>query len=156
LDFDAARRWAGLDPQRTLARRSTDELPFLGAGSIGGQGLVLDTASASFRCRIARSDCLDNLVARRQVTYDRRDPGADTHGWCAEPVRRANRRNCGRFRTARCSCRRRSLAWWCWQQTSATTISCSSSSEQGGGCSIAGSKPASQPGSVILSCGEAS
>ena len=43
FDFDAARRWARFDPQKTLARRADDELPFVDASRIGGQGLLLDT-----------------------------------------------------------------------------------------------------------------
>jgi hypothetical protein len=43
FDFDAARRWARFDRQQTLARRSEDALPFVEAGRIAGQGLLLDT-----------------------------------------------------------------------------------------------------------------
>jgi hypothetical protein len=43
FDFDSARRWTRLDPQKTLARRGDEELPFVNASLIGGQGLLLDT-----------------------------------------------------------------------------------------------------------------
>jgi hypothetical protein len=43
FDFDAARRWARFDPERTLARRGDDELLFANASLIGGQALLLDT-----------------------------------------------------------------------------------------------------------------
>jgi hypothetical protein len=41
FDFDAARRWAGFDPQRLLAQRDGEDLPFLNGRLIGGQGLLL-------------------------------------------------------------------------------------------------------------------
>ena len=69
FDFDAARRWARLDPGRTLARRSTDELPFVDAGPIGGQGLLLDTCVYINQMQDRSPQVLDDLVARRQVNH---------------------------------------------------------------------------------------
>jgi hypothetical protein len=69
FDFDAARRWARLDPLTTLARRSTDELPFVDVGSIGGQGLLLDTCVYIDQMQNLSPQVLDDLVTRRQVTH---------------------------------------------------------------------------------------
>ena len=69
FDFDAARRWARFDPQRTLARRSTGELPFVDVGLIGGQGLLLDTCVYIDQMQDRSPQVLDDLVARRQVNH---------------------------------------------------------------------------------------
>ena len=69
FDFDAARRWARLDPQRTLARRSADELPFVDVSSVGGQGLLLDTCVYIDQMQDRSPQVLDDLVAQRQVNH---------------------------------------------------------------------------------------
>ncbi len=69
FDFDAARRWARLDPLTTLARRSTGELPFVDPGAIGGQGLLLDTCVYIDQMQDRSPQVLDDLVAQRQVNH---------------------------------------------------------------------------------------
>ena len=69
FDFDAARRWARFDPQRTLTRRSDKELPFVDAGSIGGQGLLLDTCVYIDQMQGRSPQILDDLIAQRQVNH---------------------------------------------------------------------------------------
>ena len=69
FDFDAARRWARLDPQRTLARRGDDDLPFINASLIGGQGLLLDTCVYIDQMQDRSPQILDDLVAQRQVNH---------------------------------------------------------------------------------------
>ncbi|MBB1093448.1 DNA-binding protein [Rhodopseudomonas palustris] len=69
FDFDAARRWARFDPQRTLTRRSDNELPFVNAGSIGGQGLLLDTCVYIDQMQDRSPRILDDLIAQRQVNH---------------------------------------------------------------------------------------
>jgi hypothetical protein len=69
FDFDAARRWARLDPQRTLARRGDDDLPFINARLIGGQGLLLDSCVYIDQMQDRSPQILDDLVAQRQVNH---------------------------------------------------------------------------------------
>jgi len=69
FDFDAARRWARFDPQRTLARRSDEELPFVYARRIGGQGLLLDTCVYIDQMQDRSPAVLDNLIAQRQINH---------------------------------------------------------------------------------------
>lgn len=69
FDFEAARRWARFDPQRTLARRSDDELPFVDPGLIGGQGLLLDTSVYIDQMQARAPRILDDLIAQRQVNH---------------------------------------------------------------------------------------
>lgn len=69
FDFDAARRWARLDPQRTLARRGDDDLPFINASFVGGQGLLLDTCVYIDQMQDRSPQILDDLVAQRQVNH---------------------------------------------------------------------------------------
>jgi hypothetical protein len=69
FDFDAARRWARFDPQRTLTRRSDNELPFVSASSIGGQGLLLDTSVYIDQMQNRSPQMLDDLIAQRQVNH---------------------------------------------------------------------------------------
>ena len=70
FDFDAARRWArGLDALTTLARRRADELPFVDAGLIGGQGLLLDTCVYIDQMQDRSPHVLNDLVAQRQVNH---------------------------------------------------------------------------------------
>ena len=69
FDFDAARRWARFDPGNTLARRGDDELPFVSAGLIAGQGLLLDTCVYIDQMQDRSPQVLDDLIARRQVNH---------------------------------------------------------------------------------------
>ena len=69
FDFDAARRWARFDPQKTLARRSDDELPFVDASRIGGQGLLLDTCVYIDQMQDRAPQVLDDLITQRQVNH---------------------------------------------------------------------------------------
>ena len=69
FDFDAARRWARLDPHKALARRGDDELPFIDPNLIGGQGLLLDTCVYIDQMQDRSPQVLDDLVALRQVNH---------------------------------------------------------------------------------------
>jgi predicted nucleic acid-binding protein len=69
FDFDAARRWARFDPQKTLARRRDDQLPFVTAGRLGGQGLLLDTCVYIDQMQNRSPALLDDLIAQRQVNH---------------------------------------------------------------------------------------
>jgi hypothetical protein len=69
FDFEAARRWARFNPQRTLARRRDDELPFIDARQIGGQGLLLDTCVYIDQMHDRSPPVLDDLIAHRQVNH---------------------------------------------------------------------------------------
>jgi predicted nucleic acid-binding protein len=69
FDFDAARRWARFDPQRTLTRRSDNELPLVNPDSIGGQGLLLDTCVYIDQMQDRSPQILDDLIAQRQVNH---------------------------------------------------------------------------------------
>ena len=69
FDFDAARRWARFDRQRTLTRRSDNELPFVNPGSIGGQGLLLDTSVYIDQMQDRSPQILDDLIAQRQINH---------------------------------------------------------------------------------------
>jgi hypothetical protein len=69
FDFDAARRWARFDPQRTLTRRHDNELPFVNPGLIGGQGLLLDTSVYIDQMQGRSPQILNDLIAQRQVNH---------------------------------------------------------------------------------------
>ncbi|WP_027575076.1 type II toxin-antitoxin system VapC family toxin [Bradyrhizobium sp. WSM1743] len=69
FDFDAAQRWARFDPQRTLARRSDNDLPFVNPSSIGGQGLLLDTSVYIDQMQGRSPKILDDLITQRQVNH---------------------------------------------------------------------------------------
>ena len=69
FDFDAARRWARFDLQRTLTRRSDSELPFVNPRLIGGQGLLLDTSVYIDQMQDRSPQILDDLIAQRQVNH---------------------------------------------------------------------------------------
>jgi hypothetical protein len=69
FDFDAARRWARFDPQKTLARRGDNQLPFVHANLIGGQGLFLDTCVYIDQMQDRSPQMLDDLIAQRQVNH---------------------------------------------------------------------------------------
>jgi hypothetical protein len=69
FDFDAARRWARFDPRQTLARRRDEQLPFVDAGGIAGQGLLLDTCVYIDQMQDRSPLVLDDMIARRQVNH---------------------------------------------------------------------------------------
>jgi hypothetical protein len=69
FDFDAARRWARFDPQKTLARRGDAALPFVDAIPTGGQGLLLDSCVYIDQMQDRSPRLLDDLVAQRQVNH---------------------------------------------------------------------------------------
>jgi len=69
FDFDAARRWARFDPQKTLARRGDEELPFVKANLVGGQGLLVDTCVYIDQMQDRSPQVLDDLIAQRQVNH---------------------------------------------------------------------------------------
>jgi hypothetical protein len=69
FDFDAARRWARFDPRTTLARRDDEELPFVNARLIGGQGLLLDSCVYIDQMQDRSPKLLDDLIAQRQVNH---------------------------------------------------------------------------------------
>jgi hypothetical protein len=69
FDFDAARRWARFDPRTTLARRGDEELPFVNASLIGGQGLLLDSCVYIDQMQDRSPQVLDDLIAQRQVNH---------------------------------------------------------------------------------------
>lgn len=69
FNFDTARRWARFDPQKTLARRSDNELPFVNSNLIGGQGLLLDTCVYIDQMQDQSPQLLDDLIAQRQVNH---------------------------------------------------------------------------------------
>jgi hypothetical protein len=69
FDFDAARRWARFDPQQTLARRRDEQLPFVHASRIGGQGLLLDTCVYIDQMQDRSPAELDDVIAWRQVNH---------------------------------------------------------------------------------------
>lgn len=69
FDFDAARRWSRLDPGRTLARRSNDELPFIDDVNIAGQALLLDTCVYIDQLQDRTPARMDDLVASRQINH---------------------------------------------------------------------------------------
>jgi hypothetical protein len=68
FDFDAARRWARIHPQRTLARRDED-LPFVTAAMIAGQGLLLDICVYIDQMQDRSPRLLDDLIAHRQLNH---------------------------------------------------------------------------------------
>ena len=69
FDFDAALRWARFDPQKTLARRRDDELPFVNSSPAGGQGLLLDTCVYIDQMQDRSPQLLDDLIVQRQVNH---------------------------------------------------------------------------------------
>ena len=69
FDFDAARRWARFGREKTLVRRGDEELPFVDATRIGGQGLLLDTCVYIDQMQDRSPHLLDDLIAQRQVNH---------------------------------------------------------------------------------------
>jgi len=70
FDFEAARRWARLDPRKTVARRRERELPFADSATpIAGQALLLDTCVYIDQMQDRSPRVLDELIARRQANH---------------------------------------------------------------------------------------
>jgi hypothetical protein len=69
FDFDEARRWARFDRRKTLARRGDDELPFVNANLIAGQGLLLDTCVYINQMQDRSPQVVDELIAQRQINH---------------------------------------------------------------------------------------
>jgi predicted nucleic acid-binding protein len=69
VDFDAVRRWARFDPQRTLARRPDKDLPFVANDTLAGQGLLLDTCVYIDQMQDRSPTIIDELIAQRQVNH---------------------------------------------------------------------------------------
>lgn len=69
FDFDAARRWARFDPQKTLSRRGDNELPFVNPNLIAGQGLLLDTCVYIDQMQDRSPQVLDDLIEQRQINH---------------------------------------------------------------------------------------
>ncbi|MGE0668576.1 MAG: type II toxin-antitoxin system VapC family toxin [Sphingomonadales bacterium] len=69
FDFDAARRWARLDPGKTLARRPDGALPFVDDAEIGGQALLLDTCVYIDQMQDRTPARMDDIIASRQVNH---------------------------------------------------------------------------------------
>jgi hypothetical protein len=69
FDFDAARHWARFDPQKTLARRRDEELPFVDPSLTAGQGLLLDTCVYIDQMQDRSPQVLDELIAQRQINH---------------------------------------------------------------------------------------
>jgi hypothetical protein len=69
FEFGATRRWARLDPQWTLAWRGHDDLPFVDARFVGGQGLPLDTCVYIDQMQDRSLPVLTDLIAQRQVNH---------------------------------------------------------------------------------------
>jgi hypothetical protein len=69
FDFDAARRWARFDPQKTIARRDDAALPFVRANLLGGQGLLIDTCVYIDQMQDRSPQVLDDLIAQRQINH---------------------------------------------------------------------------------------
>jgi len=69
FDFDAALRWTRLDPQKPLARRGDEALPFINPSLLGGQALLLDTCVYIDQMQDRSPQMLDDLIAQRQVNH---------------------------------------------------------------------------------------
>ncbi len=69
FEFDAAVRWARLDPRKRLARRADADLPFIDGDRLAGGALLLDTCVYIDQMQDRSPDILDDLVASRQVNH---------------------------------------------------------------------------------------
>jgi predicted nucleic acid-binding protein len=69
FDFDAALRWARFDPRKTLARRGDEQLPFVDASRISGQGLLLDTCVYIDQMQDRSPAMLDDVITQRQINH---------------------------------------------------------------------------------------
>jgi predicted nucleic acid-binding protein len=69
FDVAAARRWARLDPRRTLARRPDAALPFTAADELAGQPLLLDTCVYIDQMQGRAPRVVEQLIDTRQVNH---------------------------------------------------------------------------------------
>jgi predicted nucleic acid-binding protein len=69
FDFDGACRWARFDPQKTLARRPDNELPFVREDALGGQPLLLDTCVYIDQIQARSPAIVEDLIDARQVNH---------------------------------------------------------------------------------------
>jgi hypothetical protein len=69
FDIDAALRWARLDPGKTLARRTDEQLPFLSDIAEAGQELLLDTCVYIDGMQGWSPDIVADLLDVRQVNH---------------------------------------------------------------------------------------
>jgi hypothetical protein len=69
FEFDAAVRWARLDPGRALARRLDAELPFVSEEHVAGPALLLDTCVYIDQPYDRTPDLVDRHTETRQVKH---------------------------------------------------------------------------------------
>lgn len=69
FDIAAARRWARLDPRRTLARRPDAALPFASLDELAGQPLILDTCVYIDQMQGRAPGLVEQLIDTRQVNH---------------------------------------------------------------------------------------
>jgi hypothetical protein len=69
FDVAAARRWARLDPRRTLARRPDAALPFASLDELAGQPLLLDTCVYIDQMQGRAPTLIEQLIDTRQVNH---------------------------------------------------------------------------------------
>jgi len=69
FDVAAARRWARLDPRRTLARRPDAALPFASVDDLAGQPLLLDTCVYIDQMQGRAPTVVEQLIDARQVNH---------------------------------------------------------------------------------------
>ena len=69
FDVAAARRWARLDPRRTLARRPDAALPFASVDDLAGQPLLLDTCVYIDQMQGRAPGLVEQLIDTRQVNH---------------------------------------------------------------------------------------
>lgn len=99
FDFDAAVRWARLDPRRTLARRADAELPFASEEEVAGQALLLDTCVYIDKLQGRSPGIVESLTATRLVNHSTvaiqelmhtvgvLDPGDPRTRWATSTIR---------------------------------------------------------------------
>lgn len=69
FDVAAARRWARLDPRRTLARRPDAALPFVDVDELAGQPLLLDTCVYIDQMQGRAPALVEQVIDIRQVNH---------------------------------------------------------------------------------------
>ena len=69
FDLAGARRWARLDPRRTLARREDAALPFASIDALAGQPLLLDTCVYIDQMQGRAPERIEQLIDTRQVNH---------------------------------------------------------------------------------------
>ena len=69
FDVAAARRWARLDPRRSLVRRPDAALPFASVDDLAGPPLVLDTCVYIDQMQARAPALVEQLIDTRQVNH---------------------------------------------------------------------------------------